>query len=92
MICIAGLPHVITITRFFTVAKVKDVRSSVGWSLVFIAILCTTAPAVGAMAWLNLMETIRPTSGENAGLHPPGFAAQVLLWPSAWQLLPFFQP
>jgi len=65
MIGTAGLPHVIT--RFFTVPKVKDARSSVGWSLVFIAILYTTAPAVGAMARLNLMETIHPTSGPNAG-------------------------
>ncbi len=65
MIGTAGLPHVIT--RFFTVPKVKDARSSVGWSLVFIAILYTTAPAVGAMARLNLMETIQPTSGANAG-------------------------
>ncbi|MCI5223135.1 MAG: cation acetate symporter, partial [Candidatus Electrothrix sp. AR4] len=58
MVGTAGLPHVIT--RFFTVPKVKDARSSVGWSLVFIAILYTIAPAVGAMARLNLMETIRP--------------------------------
>ncbi len=65
MIGTAGLPHVIT--RFFTVPKVKDARSSVGWSLVFIAILYTTAPAVGAMARLNLMETIHPTSGAQAG-------------------------
>ncbi len=65
MIGTAGLPHVIT--RFFTVPKVKDARSSVGWSLVFIAILYTTAPAVGAMARLNLMETIHPTSGAHAG-------------------------
>ena len=57
MIGTAGLPHVIT--RFFTVPKVKDARSSVGWSLVFIAILYTTAPAVGAMARLNLMNTIQ---------------------------------
>jgi len=51
MIGTAGLPHVIT--RFFTVPKVKDARSSAGWALVFIAILYTTAPAVGAMARLN---------------------------------------
>jgi cation/acetate symporter len=64
MIGTAGLPHVIT--RFFTVPKVKDARSSVGWSLVFIAILYTTAPAVGAMARLNLMETIRPAKTAQA--------------------------
>jgi Na+(H+)/acetate symporter ActP len=43
----------------FTVPKVKDARSSAGWALVFIAILYTTAPAVGSMARLNLMNTIQ---------------------------------
>jgi cation/acetate symporter len=62
MIGTAGLPHVII--RFFTVPKVKDARSSAGWALVFIAILYTTAPAVAAMARLNLIETIEPTSGD----------------------------
>jgi cation/acetate symporter len=57
MIGTAGLPHVIM--RFFTVPRVADARSSAGWALVFIAILYTTAPAVGAMARLNLMETIQ---------------------------------
>ncbi len=57
MIGTAGLPHVIT--RFFTVPKVRDARSSTGWALVFIAILYTTAPAVGAMAYYNLMDTVQ---------------------------------
>ncbi len=57
MIGTAGLPHVIM--RFFTVPKVKDARATAGWALVFIAILYTTAPAVGAMARLNLMDTIQ---------------------------------
>jgi cation/acetate symporter len=57
MIGTAGLPHVIM--RFFTVPTVKDARSSAGWALVFIAILYTTAPAVGAMARMNLMQTIQ---------------------------------
>ncbi|HDK37976.1 MAG TPA: cation acetate symporter [Thiolapillus brandeum] len=65
MIGTAGLPHVIM--RFFTVPKVRDARASAGWALVFIALLYTVAPAVGAMARLNLMETIHPTSGPNAG-------------------------
>ncbi|MGA1862242.1 cation acetate symporter [Deferribacter thermophilus] len=56
MIGTAGLPHVII--RFFTVPKVRDARSSAGWALLFIAILYTTAPAVGAMARLNLHATI----------------------------------
>ena len=58
MIGTAGLPHVIM--RFFTVPKVADARRSAGWALVFIALLYTTAPAVGAMARLNLMTTIQP--------------------------------
>ena len=57
MVGTAGLPHVIV--RFFTVPKVRDARSSAGWALVFIAILYTTAPAVGAMARLNLTETVQ---------------------------------
>jgi cation/acetate symporter len=57
MIGTAGLPHVIV--RFFTVPRVSDARTSAGWALVFIAILYTTAPAVGAMARLNLMDTIQ---------------------------------
>ena len=64
MIGTAGLPHVII--RFFTVPKVADARKSAGWALVFITILYTTAPAVAAMARLNLMETIQPSAtGEN---------------------------
>lgn len=58
MIGTAGLPHVII--RFFTVPKVSDARWSAGWALVFIAILYTTAPAVGSMARLNLTDTIWP--------------------------------
>ena len=56
MIGTAGLPHVII--RFFTVPKVSDARWSAGWALVFIALLYLVAPAVGAMARLNLVDTI----------------------------------
>ncbi len=58
MIGTAGLPHVIM--RFFTVPTVAAARSSAGWALVFIAILYTTAPAVGAMAKMNLLRTMTP--------------------------------
>ena len=57
MIGTAGLPHVIV--RFFTVPRVRDARISAGWALFFIALLYTTAPAVGALARLNLTETIQ---------------------------------
>ncbi|PZA18081.1 sodium:solute symporter family protein [Parazoarcus communis] len=61
MIGTAGLPHVIM--RFFTVPTVKDARSSAGWALVFIALLYTTAPAVAAMAKLNLHATVNTAVG-----------------------------
>jgi cation/acetate symporter len=57
MIGTAGLPHVIV--RFFTVPRVRDARMSAGWALLFIAILYTTAPAVGALARLNLTQTFQ---------------------------------
>ncbi|HNP63027.1 MAG TPA: cation acetate symporter [Woeseiaceae bacterium] len=57
MVGTAGLPHVIV--RFFTVPKVRDARISAGYALLFIAILYTTAPAVGSMARYNLMNTIQ---------------------------------
>ena len=56
MIGTAGLPHVIV--RFFTVPRVRDARKSAGWALVFIAILYTTAPAVGALSIYNLVQTV----------------------------------
>jgi len=58
MIGTAGLPHVII--RFFTVPKVADARWSAGWTLIFIALLYLTAPAVASMARLNLVNTIYP--------------------------------
>ncbi|UFQ97408.1 sodium:solute symporter family protein [Pseudomonas wenzhouensis] len=58
MIGTAGLPHVII--RFFTVPKVADARWSAGWTLIFIAMLYLTAPAVASMARLNLITTIYP--------------------------------
>lgn len=58
MIGTAGLPHVII--RFFTVPKVADARWSAGWTLVFIALLYLTAPAVASMARLNLLTTLYP--------------------------------
>ncbi|KPP93029.1 MAG: cation/acetate symporter [Rhodobacteraceae bacterium HLUCCA08] len=63
MIGTAGLPHVII--RFFTVPKVSDARWSAGWALVFIALLYLTAPAVGAMARLNITTTLWPNGVQN---------------------------
>jgi cation/acetate symporter len=56
MVGTAGLPHVLI--RFFTVPRVRDARTSVGWALLFIAILYTTAPAVAVFARTNLLNTV----------------------------------
>jgi cation/acetate symporter len=69
MIGTAGLPHVIM--RFFTVPTVKAARSSAGWALVFIAILYTTAPAVAAMAKLNLHATVNTAVATGGDLYAP---------------------
>ena len=65
MIGTAGLPHVIM--RFFTVPRVSDARWSAGWTLVFIALLYLTAPAVGAMARLNITDMMWPNNGIEGG-------------------------
>ena len=53
----AGLPHVIV--RFFTVPKVSDARKSAGYALVFIALLYTTAPAVGSFSRMNFIDSVQ---------------------------------
>lgn len=76
MVGTAGLPHVIV--RFFTVPKVRDARRSAGWALVFIAILYTTAPAVGSLARLNLINTVNGTGSGTAYTKMPA-------WFSTWE-------
>jgi len=83
MIGTAGLPHVIM--RFFTVPTVKDARSSAGWALVFIAILYTTAPAVAAMAKLNLHATLNSAVNAGGDLYAPEASLKVDAQPD-WML------
>lgn len=89
MIGTAGLPHVII--RFFTVPKVADARSSAGWSLVFIALLYTVAPAVGSMARLNLTTTFWPGAVTGSALSAPALSlADIeskpeLSWVETWR-------
>ncbi|MFK7835021.1 MAG: sodium:solute symporter family protein [Sulfitobacter sp.] len=84
MIGTAGLPHVIM--RFFTVPKVSDARWSAGWTLVFIALLYLTAPAVGAMARLNISELMWPNGTDGPAVsveqieNDPEYA-----WMATWQ-------
>lgn len=47
MVGTAGLPHLLT--RYFTTLSVKQARTSVAWSLVFIALLYLAAPALAVL-------------------------------------------
>jgi cation/acetate symporter len=80
MVGTAGLPHVIV--RFFTVPRVSDARLSAGFALVFIALLYTTAPAVGAFGRINLINTVESTEYQEL---PAWFATWENSGLIAWQ-------
>ena len=75
----AGLPHVII--RFYTVPKVRDARASVGWALLFIAFLYTTAPAVAVFARTNLIQEVEGHTYSAA----TGEAEPVPVWFKTWE-------
>ncbi|EAU44033.1 sodium:solute symporter family protein [Salipiger bermudensis] len=84
MIGTAGLPHVIM--RFFTVPKVADARWSAGWALVFIALLYLTAPAVGAMARLNITQQFWPEGVEGQAVSLEQIESDATYdWMQTWQ-------
>ncbi|MCH2180892.1 MAG: cation acetate symporter [Mariniblastus sp.] len=56
----AGLPHVIV--RFYTVKNVRAARYSAVWAILFIAILYTTAPALGMFARYNLIKNLHQST------------------------------
>jgi len=85
MIGTAGLPHVIM--RFFTVPRVADARWSAGWALVFIALLYLTAPAVGAMARLNISDQMWPEGTDGQAVSTQQIADDPAYdWMATWQL------
>jgi cation/acetate symporter len=53
MVGTAGLPHLLT--RFYTTRSVADTRSSVTWSLFFIALLYLAAPALAVLVKFEIM-------------------------------------
>jgi cation/acetate symporter len=81
MVGTAGLPHVII--RFYTVPRVRDARMSAFWALFFIAILYTTAPAVGAFGRTNLIATIDGAHYEPAAA--PDGAKAIPDWFKEWE-------
>ena len=59
MVGTAGLPHVII--RFYTVPSVRAARLSAFYAILFIAIMYTTAPALGAFSRYTLTNALSET-------------------------------
>jgi cation/acetate symporter len=87
----AGLPHVII--RFFTVGSAQAARKSAGWALMFIACLYTVAPAVGAFARMNFIDTVNEATYIADGENYDERAAQIIadggkpvpVWYKTWE-------
>ena len=56
MVGTAGLPHLLT--RYYTVPSVAAARSSVAWSIFFIALLYLSAPALAVLVKYEVMNTL----------------------------------
>ncbi|WCM92013.1 VC_2705 family sodium/solute symporter [Acidovorax sp. NCPPB 2350] len=56
MVGTAGLPHLLT--RYYTVPSVAAARSSVAWSLFFIALLYLSAPALAVLVKFEVMQNL----------------------------------
>lgn len=56
MVGTAGLPHLLT--RYYTVPSVAAARSSVAWSLFFIALLYLSAPALAVLVKFEVMSNL----------------------------------
>ncbi|MGE0876116.1 MAG: sodium:solute symporter family protein [Burkholderiales bacterium] len=60
MVGTASLPHILM--RYFTTPSVKDARTSVAWSLLFIFLLYFTAPALATFVKLQVLDPNLATS------------------------------
>jgi len=58
----AGLPHLLT--RYYTTPTVAETRTSVAWSLFFIALLYLSAPALAVLVKFELMNSLVGSSFE----------------------------
>ena len=56
MVGTAGLPHLLT--RNYTTSSVADARTSVAWSLFFIALLYLSAPALAVLVKFEIMNNL----------------------------------
>jgi cation/acetate symporter len=56
MVGTAGLPHLLT--RYYTTPTVAEARTSVAWSLIFIALLYLSAPALAVLVKYEVMAQL----------------------------------
>ncbi len=71
MIGTAALPHILT--RYYTVPSVRQARQSVTWSLLFIALLYFTAPALAVLVKYEIFTSLVGTPFD-----------QLPSWVSSW--------
>ncbi|HEY8048317.1 MAG TPA: VC_2705 family sodium/solute symporter, partial [Ramlibacter sp.] len=70
MVGTAGLPHLLT--RYFTTPTVADARSSVAWTVFFVALVYLSAPALAVLVKYEVMNNLVGSSFESL----PGWIAQ----------------
>ncbi len=70
MLGTAGLPHLLT--RYYTLPSPAEARSSVAWSLFFIALLYLSAPALAVLVKFEILNNLVGSSFEDL----PGWIAQ----------------
>ncbi|MDV7394717.1 hypothetical protein RZS08_25255, partial [Arthrospira platensis SPKY1] len=56
MVGTAALPHILM--RYYTVPDVKQARTSVAWSVLFIAVLYLTAPALAVLVKFEIFNVL----------------------------------
>ena len=70
MVGTAGLPHLLT--RYYTTPTVAEARSSVAWSLFFIALVYLSAPALAVLVKFEVMNNLVGSSFDSL----PGWIGQ----------------
>jgi cation/acetate symporter len=70
MVGTAGLPHLLT--RYYTTPTVAEARSSVAWSLFFIALVYLSAPALAVLVKFEVMHNLVGSSFDSL----PGWIGQ----------------
>ena len=79
----ASLPHILM--RYFTTPTVRAARKSVGWSLLFIFLLYSTAPALATLTKLQLLDPELPTAVIGRAIAE----VQSLAWVQNWSSVGF---